>query len=745
MSSESSRFQQQAQKYWLQGDYFGAANLYEKAIEAEPETKSLYWELGLMLLLQGQEAEAQTTWLLAMAEGEEEEVDRATVELLDLLQGEAQRQENLAQYSLAWAIRQHIREINPYDINNLLNLIGLSILLKTYTGEELTSLGLIELLQLEEPTAEVNFDLLMQVLNGVLEYAPFQSSSLELVSASVAHISQPSVFLPIIVVASLKISNSSPQIAAELLEIGRRLESQFDLSERLTLLHLLASFYQNSRRYDRGIELAKLCLSLSEQLIDIVYANYKMLRGLMGAVGYWDEVCSVIELHKSQLQSLIAQHPLSLDQSEVRGLLTTTYFFPYFEDRAQQNRELQNQVAQLCQANIEVYGKTQVERYRQGHLFRQKTATPKTRLKIGYLSHCLGRHSVGWLARWLFHYHDRDRFEINAYFVGYRKKAIEDPLEDWYMQNADKAYKGTFSTWEMADEIYNDEVDLLIDLDSITLDLTPEILALKPAPVQVTWLGLDASGIPAIDYFIADPYVLPESAEDYYSEKIWRLPQTYIAVDGFEVEIPTLRRENLEIPTDAIIYLSSQVGYKRHPETTRWQMKILAQVPNSYFLLKGGSGEDSHKNFFIKLAESEGIKSDRLRFLPQDLTEGIHRAHLSIADVVLDTYPYNGATTTLETLWVGIPLVTLVGEQFAARNSYTMMKNVGVTEGIAWTGEEYIEWGVRFGKDEALRKDVAWKLRKSRQTSPLWNGKQFTSEMENAYEQMWQKYLNSNS
>jgi predicted O-linked N-acetylglucosamine transferase (SPINDLY family) len=90
---------------------------------------------------------------------------------------------------------------------------------------------------------------------------------------------------------------------------------------------------------------------------------------------------------------------------------------------------------------------------------------------------------------------------------------------------------------------------------------------------------------------------------------------------------------------------------------------------------------------------------------------------------------------------VGIPLVTRVGEQFAARNSYTMLMNVGVTEGIAWTDEEYVQWGVRLGKDAALRQQVAWKLRQSRQTSPLWNAQQFTREMEIAYEQMWEKYL----
>jgi predicted O-linked N-acetylglucosamine transferase (SPINDLY family) len=170
-------------------------------------------------------------------------------------------------------------------------------------------------------------------------------------------------------------------------------------------------------------------------------------------------------------------------------------------------------------------------------------------------------------------------------------------------------------------------------------------------------------------------------------------------------------------------------------------MKIVAEVPNSYFLIKGGAGEESLKNFFNQLAEEEGVNIDRLRFLPQDPTEAIHRANLGIADVVLDTYPYNGATTTLETLWMCIPLVTRVGEQFSARNSYTMMMNVGVIEGIAWTDDQYVEWGVRLGKDAVLRQQISWKLLQSRRTSPLWNGKQFAREMENAYEQMWQIYL----
>ncbi len=107
----------------------------------------------------------------------------------------------------------------------------------------------------------------------------------------------------------------------------------------------------------------------------------------------------------------------------------------------------------------------------------------------------------------------------------------------------------------------------------------------------------------------------------------------------------------------------------------------------------------------------------------------------------MDTYPYNGATTTMETLWMEVPIVTRVGEQFAARNSYAMMVNAGIEEGIAWTDEEYVEWGIRLGKEPQLRQEVSWKLKQSKKSAPLWNAKQFTRDMEAAYQQMWQKYI----
>ncbi|MCS6942843.1 MAG: O-linked N-acetylglucosamine transferase, SPINDLY family protein, partial [Geminocystis sp.] len=365
---------------------------------------------------------------------------------------------------------------------------------------------------------------------------------------------------------------------------------------------------------------------------------------------------------------------------------------------------------------------------------------PKNRqkkLKIGYIGHTLRSHSVGLLSRWLISHHDRENFSIYVYLVCQPEDYI---TQTFFINRVDKTYSGGRNVNEYITEIEKDEVDILVDLDSLTHNITAIVMSLKPAPIQVSWLGMDSSGIPSLDYFIADPYVLPDSAQEYYREKIWRLPHVYIAVDGFEIDIPTLKRQHLGIEEEAVVYLNVQNSFKRNPHIIRLQMQILKAVANSYLLIKGFGDEKATKDLFATIATEEGVNPDRIKFLPPTPTEAIHRANLKIADVVLDTYPYNGATTTLETLWQEIPIVTRVGEQFAARNSYTFMMNVGVREGIAFTDEEYVEWGIKLGKDENLRNKVSWQLRQAKHTSPLWNARQFARDMENAYRQMWEIY-----
>ena len=725
-------WQQQAHQYLVLGDYSRAASLYEEAITAEPEIRSYYWHLGLMLLLQGEELEAQTTWLFAMTEGEPEEVELWTAELMEVLHKEASRQQELENHAIAWAIRQHMKEINPIEVNNLLHLVELTIKLNNLSDKQLASIGITELLKSGQ-LPDLDTNLLIKVLGSLLQPAFLGTSVLELLEASLTHIQKPRDLFAVLLPAAMKVGYSAklPNFAALLLELYLRLEPNY----REVLVHL-SCFYQNGGQYDKGIETAKLCNSLPQILPDKIYGYYLVLRGFMSAGGYWQEACEVGEQQKSLFLSLSKEQPILLEETTVQRLFSSTYFLPYLKDEPKENRYIQNQITKICQFNIRNDAKDQTERY------AKRAIGNRTKpLKIGYLSHCLKSHSVGWLARWVFKYHNRENFQVYSYLINYSEQ--NDPLQEWYLNQSDQVYKAGSSGLEIAEKIYQDEIDILIDLDSITLDTTCKVMSLKPAPIQATWLGWDASGIPAIDYFIADPYVLPEAAQDYYREKIWRLPQTYIAVDGFEVGVPNLRRDHLNIPSDAVVYLCPQRGYKLNSEIARLQLKIIKEVPNSYFLIKGLWDKGSIKNFFTEIAEEEGVDCERLRFLPDVTLEAVHRANLGIVDIVLDTYPYNGATTTLETLWMCIPLVTRVGQQFAARNSYTMMINAGITEGISWTDEEYVEWGIRLGKDAQLRQQIALRLKQSRQTAPLWNGKQFTREMENAYEQMWQKYIDA--
>jgi MFS transporter, NNP family, nitrate/nitrite transporter len=415
-----------------------------------------------------------------------------------------------------------------------------------------------------------------------------------------------------------------------------------------------------------------------------------------------------------------------------RELIVSATFFPYIADRPDCYRTLQNQIARTY---------LEIERHQ---IIRKKitaTTLPKQKgvLRIGYLASTLRSHSIGWISRWLWQYHDRSDFQIFTYCINQNP---DDPVyQKWFRDRSDVAYCFGNNADEIAAQIRADKVDILIDLDSLTLDTTCQVLAAKPAPIQVSWLGWDATGLPTVDYFMADRYVLPANAQEYYQEQIWRLPQSYVAVDGFEVGTPTIRREDLNIPHQAIVYWSGQRGNKRHLQTIKLQMQILKSVPDSYLLIKGESEADIGEDLFKNIATETGVDPNRLRFLNTMTDEIADRANLAIADIVLDTFPYNGAINTLETLWMGIPMVTQVGQQFAARNSYTLMLNAGIDKGIAWNEQEYVDWGVKFGLDRKLRLQVREMLRLGRKTAPVWNARQFTIDMEQAYQQMWTKHL----
>jgi len=513
---------------------------------------------------------------------------------------------------------------------------------------------------------------------------------------------------------------------------------QFD-PDNLTYLGTQAGFLQAIQRGHESLDLLDRYLQLAPTECERLAAISMILKGLLQLGGEWEAAQPWCEAYALTMQRVIEELRSSAEVNilSLLKLLTTGVIFPYLEDQPERDRPRRNAFAAAITRVIQGHYHSEVRRYQLGIADRDRQ--PDRPLRIGYLSNCLREHSVGWLVRWTLRYHDRQNFEIYAYTPNPTQDELQAKFAAEYCPEHFQIVP--YSIRETADHIAADHIDILIDLDSLTSNYTCGVMALRPAPLQVGWLGFDASGMPTVDYYLADHHSLPANAQTYYQETIWNLPETYIAIDGFEVGIPDRRRTDLEIPADAIVYYCSQTGYKRHPNNVRDQMEILRQVPDSYFVIKGvNSDRASVEQFFGEMAAAAGVSRDRLRFLPQASSSQVHRANIAIADVVLDTYPYNGTTTTLETMWMGVPIVTQAGQQFASRQGLTLLKNAGVEAGIAYSSVEYIDWGVRLGTDAALRRSVSQQLWRSRRTATLWNGRRFTQQLEAAYRSMWQRW-----
>jgi predicted O-linked N-acetylglucosamine transferase (SPINDLY family) len=701
---------------------------YELEIAADETVVSNYWYLGVAYLLAGREDDAQVAWFVPLSIDDPAEIELLTCDLLAVLEQEATYQAEIPDLERAWLIRQHLRTLAPDAIENVLKLAIVAGSIGELTSEHLIEWEINELLATTS-IGSIDADLLEQMMVALLDI--HTQSSLDILESCIRLTSTETQGLIDRVLMSafqLFYKKNTGMFAVKMGEICLRIDPN-----NLSILKFLSGVYSGVMMHDRAKEVAQQYCELTPDLFDRLFGNYLLQRSYFSA-GDSSGVLERLADYRNLAAEAIQLSPQNLNYSQRQGLLVSSFFLSYTEDNPQVNKILQNQLSNLYQQNIPIA--TCDPEFSESSL--QKKATC---LRIGYIGFTFKVHSVGWLSRWLIHHHDRESFQVFMYCLNTDRDNSFN--HEWFRDKVDISSYFDGHPDLVAAQIRADEIDILIDLDSLTFDSTCLVMAQKPAPVQVSWLGWDSNGIPAIDYFIADPYVLPDDAQDYYQEQIWRLPQTYLAVDGFEVGIPTLRREDMEIPADAVVYLCSQSGYKRHPDNIRCQMKILKAVPNSYFLIKGKSDANIIKNFFGKMAEEEGISLDRLRFLERDRDEYTHRANLAIADIVLDTFPYNGATTTLETLWMGIPMVTQVGQQFSARNSYTFMLNAGITEGIAWSEQEYIDWGIKLGLDRELRWQIKGKLHDARATAPVWNAKQFTLDMEQAYREMWAKYQES--
>jgi predicted O-linked N-acetylglucosamine transferase (SPINDLY family) len=584
---------QQARFAFDHADYARAALLYEHLVEQEPEEISYVWFLGLTRLLSGQEAEAQLTWMMALSEGEPEQIEQWTVELIQILEAEAERQEQAEAWNLAWAVRQHLREIDPNCLGNLLYLVRLAIKLNLFDSEFLADLELTN--QLHSQPCDIDPKLLLNTALEALEHR-FEQPEKDLLEAALKQVDDVQVISETVSLRSHEIRGRDKvellELSIYLAEVGLRYEPT-----DAELLKTASACLERLGRYTEAIGAARRMLEVSqtprEQMVAIGFLCTRLLKtGLC-----WDEVQMLFERQKELIAAIAAAYEPDSETPLDTALLTFCSFYPYYlKDAPAEHRPLQNQIAALLQEDLRFQAKsvfTGGEQY-----FSSRKIRTERKLKIGYIARYMQQHPVGYIARWLMQYHDRERFDVYTYHL--HVKDISDFTHHWFVKPVTRSAKFEDGCWAgIAKHICeNDEIDILIDLDSITYTEACNVMALKPAPVQISWMGFDAPGIPAVDYYIADPHVLPESAQDYYSEIIWRLPNTYLAVDGYEVGAPTLRRDQLGIPADAVIYLSAQDGRKRHPEMMRLQIQILREVPNSYLLLKGLGDESTLKQAF---------------------------------------------------------------------------------------------------------------------------------------------------
>ena len=511
---------------------------YESLIEQEPETLSHYWHLGLAYLWQGREDAAQEVWFAGLTQGLLNPEQDDLTALIEILAGEAQQQEKQGATQWAWQIRQQIQALTPEEINNILHLIELEIRLNYFKPEHLEDWQIIPLLETIKPEVQARLEQ-SQLLKIILAILQFPTAiAVDFLAVSLPQLVEIEQGINAVMEFANQMAYDQllPTYAADIAQVCLQFSPN-----NFYILNELINYYQRNRQSQSLMDTAwQLYRSLEqENNYSISLQCYFLSRVLIVLLrgSSWLAIAPILERFESILNQLLTQPKIILENYLIDRFWGVGYPLFYLRDQPAQNRLFLNKIAQIFQDNIQARTTFPLT----------KTTTVRASqkvLKIGYIAHTLYQHSVGWLSRWLFHYHDQQNFQFYFYLLG---QPEDDLTTTWVKPNAHGYYHFTRDPQAIAAQIQADNIDILVDLDSLTNNLTAQVLVLKVAPLQVTWLGLDASGLPAIDYFIADKFVLPKNAQTDYREKLWLLPQTYIAVDGFEIGKPTLSRETLVV------------------------------------------------------------------------------------------------------------------------------------------------------------------------------------------------------
>jgi protein O-GlcNAc transferase len=347
------------------------------------------------------------------------------------------------------------------------------------------------------------------------------------------------------------------------------------------------------------------------------------------------------------------------------------------------------------------------------------------RIRVGYLSSDLYDHATSWLIAEVIELHDRDKFEIIAYSYG---PGYETPTRARLRKSFDRfAELRDVSDEQAAHMIRTDEVDVLIDLKGYTQSCRTGIVALKPAPVQVNYLGFPGTlGADFIDYIVADATIIPEEFADGYSEKVLRLPHCYQPNDRKRPLPAAPSRAEAGLPEDAFVFCSFNNVYKVIPEVFDVWCQLLRETPDSVLWVLSSAGAFANLQ---REAESRGVAAERLLLAPR-VGLADHIARFRCADLFLDTFPCAAHTTASDSLWAGVPLVTMVGDTFASRVAASLLKAAGMPELVAANLDEYYEIAQGLATDVDRTRGLKAKLEAERMTSPVFDSAAYTRDLE---------------
>lgn len=359
------------------------------------------------------------------------------------------------------------------------------------------------------------------------------------------------------------------------------------------------------------------------------------------------------------------------------------------------------------------------------------------RLRVGLVSGDLRNHPVGYFLESILSQIDSSRVELIAYSTEYKADALTTRIKPYFTEWKLLAGQNDAAAARL---INNDGIHVLLDLSGHTRHNRLPMFAWKPAPVQASWLGYFATtGVMEMDYLLGDPWVLPEAEEEYFTEKIWRLPETRLCFTVPDVDV------NVN-PLPALVDRHITFGCfndltKMNDDVVVLWARVLRAVPGSRLFLKAKQlKEKLVRHSVAERFSAHGISVDRL-ILEGPVSRPEYLAAYQRVDIALDPFPFTGGTTSAEALWMGVPVLTLAGDRFLSRQGVGIMMNAGLNEWVATDPDDYVARAIAHTSDLNQLANLRAGLRAQVLKSPIFDAARFARNFESALWGMWQTWV----